>query len=61
MSLRFLIVSALLAAEAGVIIPFTPNTDAIIGVRTLLGEIEQFKAENRTLDALALCPCGYAT
>lgn len=56
MSLRFLIVSALLAADSGVIIPFTPNTDAIIGVRTLLGEIEQFRAENSTLDALALLP-----
>jgi len=56
MSLRFLIVSALLAAESGVIIPFTPNTDAVIGVRTLLGEIEQFRAENTTLDALTLLP-----
>ena len=56
MSLRFLIVSALLAAESGVIVPFTPNTDAIIGVRTLLGEIEQFRAENDTLEAVALVP-----
>jgi cellulose biosynthesis protein BcsQ len=56
MSLRFLIVSALLAAESGVIIPFTPNTDAVIGVRTLLGEIEQFRAENTTLEAVALLP-----
>jgi chromosome partitioning protein len=56
MSLRFLIVSALLAAESGVIIPFTPNTDAVIGVRTLLGEIEQFRAENSTLEAVALLP-----
>lgn len=56
MSLRFLIVSALLAADSGVIIPFTPNTDAIIGVRTLLGEIEQFRAENDTLEAVALLP-----
>jgi chromosome partitioning protein len=56
MSLRFLIVSALLAADSGVIIPFTPNTDAIIGVRTLLGEIEQFRAENATLEAVAVVP-----
>ena len=56
LSLRFLIVSALLAADGGVVIPFTPNTDAVVGVRKLMGEIDQFIGENDQLRALAVVP-----
>ena len=56
LSLRFLIVSALLAANAGVVIPFTPNTDAVMGVRKLMSEIDQFTGENENLRALAVVP-----
>lgn len=56
LSLRFLIVSALFAASGGVIIPFTPNSDAVIGVRKLMSEIEQFTGENENLHAVAVVP-----
>ncbi len=56
LSLRFLIVSALLAADGGVVIPFTPNTDAVMGVRKLMSEIDQFVGENENLRALAIVP-----
>lgn len=56
LSLRFLIVSSLIAADAGVIIPITPNRDAAVGAWRLLDEIGQFRAENEDLHVLAVVP-----
>lgn len=56
LSLRFLIVSSLIAADSGVIIPITPNRDAAVGAWRLLDEIAQFRAENEDLHVLAVVP-----
>jgi chromosome partitioning protein len=55
-SLRFLIVSALVAATDGVIIPFSPNADAIVGMQKLIARIEQLLPENPDLRVVACLP-----
>ena len=55
-SLRFLIVSALLAATSGVIIPFSLNADAIVGMQKLRARVEQLLPENPSLRVLACLP-----
>ena len=55
-SLRFLIVSALIAATDGVIIPFSPNADAVVGMQKLIARIEQLLPENPDLKVVACLP-----
>jgi chromosome partitioning protein len=55
-SLRFLIVSALLAATSGVIIPFSLNADAIVGMQKLRARVDQLLPENPSLRVLACLP-----
>ncbi len=55
-SLRFLIISALVAATDGVIIPFSANADALVGMQKLIARIEQLLPENPDLRVIACLP-----
>jgi chromosome partitioning protein len=52
----FLAVNALVAANAGIIIPFFPAPNAIAGMQLVLARMEELRPENQTLRAIACVP-----
>ena len=52
----FLTVNALVAATAGVIIPFIPEIDALVGMQLLLARMDELRGANPALDPIAVLP-----
>lgn len=52
----FLTVNALVAANAGVIIPFFPSPNAVAGMQLVLARMEELRAENEALTVIACVP-----
>ena len=52
----FLTVNALVAADAGVIIPFFPSPNALAGMQLVLARMEELRAENESLRVIACVP-----
>jgi chromosome partitioning protein len=52
----FLAVNALVASNAGIIIPFLPAPNAIAGMQLVLARMEELRPENETLRAIACVP-----
>lgn len=52
----FLTVNALVAADHGVIIPFAPEMDSLMGMQLLLARMDELTPENPALSAIACLP-----
>jgi chromosome partitioning protein len=52
----FLTVNALVAADHGVIVPFAPEVDALMGMQFLLARMEELRPANEGLRPLACVP-----
>lgn len=52
----FLTVNALVAADHGVIVPFAPEIDALMGMQFLLARMDELRPANDGLKALACVP-----
>jgi chromosome partitioning protein len=52
----FLTVNALIAATSGVIIPFIPELDSLIGMQLLLGRMDELRGANPNLEPIAVIP-----
>src|SRR5579859_5036326 len=52
----FLTVNALVAADAGVIIPFFPSPNALAGMQLVLARMEELRGENEALQVIACVP-----
>lgn len=52
----FLTVNALVAADAGVIIPFFPSPNALAGMQLVLARMEELRAENEDIRVIACVP-----
>jgi chromosome partitioning protein len=52
----FLTVNALVAADHGVIVPFVPEVDALMGMQLLLSRMEELRPSNPELRPLACVP-----
>ena len=52
----FLTVNALVAADAGVIIPFQPSPNAVAGMQLVLARMEELRPENTQLRVIACVP-----
>jgi chromosome partitioning protein len=52
----FLAVNALVASNAGIIIPFFPAPNAIAGMQLVLARMEELRPENQTLRPIACVP-----
>jgi chromosome partitioning protein len=53
----FLTVNALVAADYGVIIPFVPERDPVMGMQLLLARMQELLPENPSLRVIACVPC----
>jgi chromosome partitioning protein len=52
----YLTVNALVAADHGVIVPFTPELDALMGMQLLLARMDELRPQNSGLRPLACVP-----